>query len=110
MTAYVPISSQIEEADRTLRERDHLHPILIGKNRLRPETSAHQIEVMAAIARTLRWLGDNRDWIMKIHAQRQPMERQRDDDIARAEADPVVQTIRRELSGAEVVDVRRAEP
>lgn len=103
------IAAQITEADRTVREREHLHPILIEKGRLKKETSAAQILAMQAIARTLRWLEDNRDWIYAVHAQRLEMERQRDNDQALIEEHPAVRAVLDGLPDTEIANVRPIE-
>lgn len=110
MTA-VPITDQIAEVERELRQRERLYPKWIAEGRIKQDTADAKLRALRAAALSLRFLGDNRDWISTVWKQRRTMEdRDRDEvpDVPEA-ARRAFDVVQQEFPGAQVVAVRQTE-
>jgi len=110
MTA-VPITDQIAEVERELRQRERLYPKWIAEGRIKQDTADAKLRALRAAALSLRFLGDNRDWISTVWKQRRTMEDRDRDEVpdVPAAGRTAVDAVQMEFPGTTVVGIRQRQ-
>lgn len=108
----IPLSEQIAEVEREIRQRARRYPDLVEAGRLKPETADAKLAALRAAQSTLVWLEGNMSWIKPEASRRAMAERQRAEieEIEAAEraaiADhPVTQDLLAAFPGAEITSI-----
>lgn len=102
MTAPVPLSEQIAEVEREIRQRCRVYPKLVADGRYKQETADAKLAAMRATQSTLIWLEANEGWVRTEAVRRR----------AAAEADaalrshPAVAAVLAEFPDATIAAVR----
>ena len=99
--APVPLTEQIVEVEKTIRDRARRYPDLVARGRLLPDTADRKLEALRGAQTSLTWLDANMYWIRpeaerRIKAQRLAAEA---DELR---SHPAVAPVLEALPGAEI--------
>lgn len=109
--AAMPLSEQIIEIEKLLRDDARRFQVLVDKGRWKQETADRKLAALRAVQSTLTWLEKNHDWI-KAEALRRDREARAtaefEREVAEMESEPIVTAALEAFPGGEVTDIRPA--